>query len=300
MTERIYCSELARSDRCVLHGSAVHVEVWLLIEYPRPWSPKALVDNELSIEVNARLAELPEMLSQLGVKLRIQLIKHASSVDVDHPRIFVVDARSGNLRGGVLESYAEISQLSEAVILGAEPLPGEKDISLGADDDLLLVCTNGQRDLCCARFGLPVFETLASAYGLRVWQTTHIGGHRYAPNLVCLPSGIVYGHVYPDQASDLVARHDAGEVVLENLRGCSALSGAAQAAEYYVLAEIGATQVIELTRDGTDVFQWWCRKTGDKGMVTVAAREISGIIASCGADPKTDYEYELVDLQRRS
>jgi len=298
MTERIYCSELAKSGRCALHGSAVHVEVWLLIEYSRPWSPKAIADNDLSFDVNARLAELPEMLSQLGVKLRIQWIKQTSSADVDHPRIFVVDARSGKLRGGVLKSHTEISQLNEAVILGAEPLPGEKDRSMWADEDLLLVCTNGQRDLCCARFGLPVFEVLARAYGMRVWQTTHVGGHRYAPNLVCLPSGIVYGHVHPDQVSDLVTRHDAGEVVLENLRGRSSLSGAAQAAEYYILAEIGATHAVELTRDGTDIFQWQCRKTGDKGMVTVAARELPGIIASCGADPKTDYEYELVDLKR--
>ena len=59
------------------------------------------------------------------------------------------------------------------------------------------VCTNGQRDLCCARFGLPTYAALRERVGERVWQTTHVGGHRFAPNVLTLPQAALYGRVQP-------------------------------------------------------------------------------------------------------
>ena len=45
---------------------------------------------------------------------------------------------------------------------------------------LLLVCTHGRRDACCAQFGRPTAMALARRYGTAVWETTHVGGDRFA------------------------------------------------------------------------------------------------------------------------
>ena len=52
------------------------------------------------------------------------------------------------------------------------------------DDPLYLVCTHGKRNVCCARLGGPLAQALAARHPGQVWETTHVGGHRFAANLV--------------------------------------------------------------------------------------------------------------------
>ena len=75
---------------------------------------------------------------------------------------------------------------------------------------LHLVCTNGRHDPCCADLGRPVVRALVAARAPDVWECSHIGGDRFAANLVCLPDGVYYGRVDPDGAPGLVADHRAG------------------------------------------------------------------------------------------
>jgi hypothetical protein len=99
-------------------------------------------------------------------------------------------------------------------------------------DELFLVCTHGKHDACCARYGRPLFEALAEQVEEEaVWQVTHIGGDRFAGNLVCLPEGIYYGRVEREQAGDVLDNHLAGQIELPHYRGRSCYSFAAQAAE---------------------------------------------------------------------
>ena len=282
--ERIYCSDLARESAAPLYGSAVSVELWLLLEYPRPWKPKALQDNDLPEAVNGHLVKLPQLMAQAGVKLRVQFVKQAESVDNGRPRGMIADGRTGHLRliEGQFEDYQGFATLTTEDLLAGR-LPGAREL----DEEVLLVCTNGQRDLCCARFGLPLYQGLTLEYGQRVWQTTHVGGHRYAPNLVCLPSGLVYGHVTPQAGVDLVRRHDQGEVALEKLRGRSALSPAMQAAEYFIRTEVGSrTGQLEITPVEAG---WSWSLAGQAGTIRVCEEAAGMITASCGAEPKPEF-----------
>ncbi len=52
-----------------------------------------------------------------------------------------------------------------------------------------------------------------------MWESTHVGGDRFAATMVCLPSGIYYGRVTAEAAEHIVAEHDHGRVVLEHYRG---------------------------------------------------------------------------------
>ncbi len=100
------------------------------------------------------------------------------------------------------------------------------------DQPVFLVCTHGKHDPCCARYGRPLFEALSEQVEEdAVWQVTHIGGDRFAGNLVCLPHGIYYGRVERELAGDVLDNHLAGQVELPHYRGRSCYSFAAQAAE---------------------------------------------------------------------
>jgi hypothetical protein len=272
------------------------VELWLLLEYPRPWKSKALEDNDLPEAVNRHLATLPaEVAARSGLKLRVQFIKQAASADVAKPRVFLADGRPGQTRllATELDNYAAIAYLP-----AAELASGNLPDSRLAEEPVYLVCTNGQRDLCCARFGLPLFEALRIEYGQRIWQTTHIGGHRYAPNLVCLPSGIVYGFVDPEQGPGLVAAHDRSELSLAHLRGRACFPPVAQSAEYFSRQQSGdrrlacpAATIAPAEGDVTEV---------TIGGQTLRVRQLTGqepVIASCDAAPKPASSYLLAGAE---
>jgi hypothetical protein len=136
-------------------------------------------------------------------------------------RAYSATSREGeeSLRCATLESHEDLRGLDLATA-------GE------LTDQLFLVCTHGKHDPCCARYGRPLFEALAEQVEEEdVWQVTHIGGDRFAGNLVCLPEGIYYGRVEREQTGDVLDNHLAGQIELPHYRGRSCWSFAAQAAE---------------------------------------------------------------------
>jgi hypothetical protein len=105
-------------------------------------------------------------------------------------------------------------------------------------DPLYLVCTHGKHDTCCAVRGRPVVAAFAKALPPgRVWECSHVGGDRFAGNLVALPSGLYLGRVDPAEAAEIIERVDSGRIPLRNLRGRSSLSTAVQAAQHFARAE---------------------------------------------------------------
>ena len=98
-------------------------------------------------------------------------------------------------------------------------------------DPIFLVCTNGKRDACCALRGRALMTALATDHAERIWECTHLGGHRFAGNLVCLPDGIIYGRVSADDGPRLADAYLAGRVDAALLRGRSAWPAPAQVAE---------------------------------------------------------------------
>jgi hypothetical protein len=136
-------------------------------------------------------------------------------------RAYAATSREGeeSLRCVTFESHEDLRGLDLAT--AGEPT-----------EQLFLVCTHGKHDPCCARYGRPLFEALSEQLEEEaVWQVTHIGGDRFAGNLVCLPEGIYYGRVEREQTGDVLDNHLAGQIELPHYRGRSCWSFAAQAAE---------------------------------------------------------------------
>ena len=107
---------------------------------------------------------------------------------------------------------------------------------------------------------------LDDAYPEQTWEVSHIGGDRFAGNLVVLPEGLYYGRLDPRRAIAVAGAHLAGELDLDHLRGRSSYPMAVQAAEHHLRRQVGATRIddVELVR-----------RAGD-GDVTVATFEVAG------------------------
>ena len=101
--------------------------------------------------------------------------------------------------------------------------------------NLWLVCTNGRRDRCCAEMGRPIAAALAARWPEETWETTHLGGHRFAGTLLALPSGHTLGRLSVDDAVEACAEVEAGGVPVELSRGRAGRSGVEQVRELHVL-----------------------------------------------------------------
>ncbi len=112
---------------------------------------------------------------------------------------------------------------------------------------LFLVCTHGKHDRCCARYGRPLYNAVCEQVDEGwAWQSSHIGGDRFAGNLVTLPDGVYYGRVDPSEAWAVVEAALEGRVYLPCYRGRSCYGFAAQAAELAVREATGLLGVDEV------------------------------------------------------
>jgi (2Fe-2S) ferredoxin len=93
-----------------------------------------------------------------------------------------------------------------------------------------LVCTHGVHDVCCALRGRPVAAAVSSRWPELAWECSHIGGDRFAPNLVVLPDGFYYGNLDPESALATVESHLGGTVLPDRLRGMARFVPPVQAA----------------------------------------------------------------------
>lgn len=97
---------------------------------------------------------------------------------------------------------------------------------------MYLVCVHGRRNRCCARFGGPLARALASGYADDLWETTHLGGHKFAANMVLLPHGLYYGQCDMDTAVAAIEAYRRGEILARRFRGRAGQDTATQQAEH--------------------------------------------------------------------
>lgn len=232
-----YCCLVSKASGEQLYGTATSVKTWLLLEYPYPWGAKAFEESILPGPVKDQLSAFLERFPES----RLEFIKRSGTAFPDEITLFAVFADDGN-------SHFYEFQLSSYVSL----LEMDFD-QLSAYDNqyqknrrhkpLFLVCTNGRRDFCCAKFGLPVFSEMSSKNEEAVWQCTHVGGHRFAANVISFPHGIYYGRVAVAEGVRLIETVRKGEILLERYRGRATYPEVAQAAEYFLRENTGSLNI---------------------------------------------------------
>lgn len=116
-------------------------------------------------------------------------------------------------------------------------------------ESLYLICTHGRHDRCCSVRGNPVARTLCARYGESAWECSHIGGDRFAANVVCLPRGAYFGRIDAHGAGALVDSYGDGTLDLDSFRGWSSLPFAVQAGEIATRRNLGLDKIDDLTTE---------------------------------------------------
>ena len=217
-------------------GTAFPASRVLLVEQPGPWGHAGLADSRFDRAIAVQLADRVR-----SAGLRLQVIRRPGRTPAGAVRRWMIaDCRAG------MERLVVGTYLNDADLLDV-PLDG----STGVVDDSphFLVCAHSKHDACCALRGRNVAAALEVSAPGRVYECSHLGGDRFAANVLVLPAGLLYGRVLPFAAPEFVAAAAADEVVGALLRGRIGLPPAAQAAlafgyEHLALRERAALQVV--------------------------------------------------------
>lgn len=229
------CSDAARERGDPLLATAPPARRLLLVEVPGPWGSAGLTASRLPVEVTRPLAAAADT---AGV--RVQLVRrpgrHAVSRDPSPPaeghRWALADAGLGVVRWGRWHAPADLLTIDVAEAL--DPLVH----AATGPQRLALVCTHAKRDVCCAVRGRPVAAAVQAAVDREVWETSHLGGDRFAANLLLLPEGEVFGGLDVDSAVEVARRLDAGRLTLDAYRGRVGRPPAVQAALHLAAARL--------------------------------------------------------------
>jgi hypothetical protein len=211
-----------------------------MLEFRGAWKSMAVEDNDLARPVQDWFSSNIQAMRARGLKTRPQLIRQQHSRDKDQLSLFVgfCDPASPRLYEFTATTHDGFTSLDLGVLLDD---PGAYTDQL-VRGDRFFVCTNGQRDACCAIYGMRVYAELTRQCGDAAWQTTHLGGHRFAATLVSLPTGAVYGQLEPMDVTALLDAQGAGELHLPKLRGLSSLDSVSQWADIALRERSGHTQ----------------------------------------------------------
>jgi len=191
------CSVFSQANGEHPGGTAPSWTRFLLVEVRKPWAG-AIEETEHFPSGVTEIADRAEE-SGGGVELRAFAPDPEYSSE-GHTRVMLFSRPDGPFasfdKDDFLAPSGEIGPLVEALVLDRSRLAQwdayRQDTSAVRE---ILVCSHGSHDTCCATFGFPVYDALRNQHAkrsggaLRVWQTSHLGGHRFAPNVFDLPEG---------------------------------------------------------------------------------------------------------------
>ncbi|MGH9184347.1 MAG: sucrase ferredoxin [Acidimicrobiales bacterium] len=249
---RIGCAAESLRRQEPLLGTASRVRRWLIVEQPGHWGSNALLESHLDRDVARTLQSRSR---RHGV--RVVLIRRPGWRKAGTRRVYLAQSNPDPGRSWVeqldVEDVRALPRVDLAS-LGADDPPG---VGVPGPATVHLVCTNGRHDACCANLGRPVVHALEIAGTPEVWESSHIGGDRFAANIVCLPAGVYFGRVPPEQASRLLADFAGGHIDLDCYRGRSCFPPLIQAAEIFARRELAETRldhlrVVSAVRHGDD------------------------------------------------
>lgn len=229
------CADVRRALDEPLHATAPErAASWLLVEHPGPWPP-----SELPPDLPPEAAAALESAAEQGI--RPQLVRRVSDRRRDAVTVLTASCRPDArwLERRTLRDLRELADLDLAALAAGSP---PKFGALAADP-VVLVCTHGRRDVCCARLGRPLAVLLDRQLPGQVWETTHVGGDRFAPNVVALPHGTYSGGLTLADVPALAEAVSSGRVLRSALRGRAGLPAAVQAADHFLREQLALDAV---------------------------------------------------------
>jgi len=289
-TDCRFCSKISRANGEDPVGSAGTFHQWLIAEIPQPWPISIWQEHPITAPILAMV----KTLRQQGVYVRPLMI--APDREYSHPdltRVLYYRRPQACFTAFEKQEFllppSEVVALATALLQQPDALP-RFDPYRQPTQHLreLFVCTHGNVDVACSRFGYPIYQHLKKNYvsewkpdsphlpislsphlphfPLRVWRCSHFGGHNFAPTLIDLPTGHYWGHLEPDVLDFLVYRQGDVQQLRRFYRGWSGLRRFEQMVErelwmqhgwdWLSYGKVGQTLAMDTTQDDEYNADW--------------------------------------------
>lgn len=204
-----FCSVVSKSNGEDPIGTADPFDTLIVMEISQPWIEERLDNDPVLLRVHDFFHELDER--------EIDILVVAIAPDREYSTPGYARVMYYQRPAELFAEYAkqeflvpqeQLAELAFALVIQPEQLVEfqqyRQSESLTRD---MMICIDGNVDVACARFGYPIYRQLRDRYSgdhLRVWRCSHFGGHQFAPTLIDLPSGRVWGHLEPEVLPVLV------------------------------------------------------------------------------------------------
>lgn len=224
-------------------GTAKPADTWIIIEIPQPWTKASLTTHSaLKLAFDAicqgakviPIAIAPDQ--EYSVPELTRVLHYQRSLTAfaqyDKQEFLVPENQLALLTTALLKQPNELHHF-------------ESYQQLTNHTREMMVCTHGNIDVACAKFGYPIYQKLRQDYAapsnqaLRVWRCSHFGGHQFAPTLVDLPTGQFWGHLEPNMLDILVQRHRPVTELRRFYRGWAGLTQFEQIVEREMWMQYG-------------------------------------------------------------
>lgn len=327
MSEVQFCSAVSTAYRESAIGTAPHHLRYLFVEAEYPWPHNAIEAEDLPKDLQELLAK-GETASQ---PIRMQIFNSEKRAATAGVRRFFYFYLSNPMHSEYTKEEYLVPEDKQAMFVKA--IVDMDDVVLSEllsqyrhteADEMRewFVCTHGGRDFCCGKWGAPIysqmqekFESQADRY--RVWRTSHIGGHRFAPTAVEFPSGRYWARLEEEMLEQLVAPADDFTSLAPHYRGWSGFNPMLQRAENEILKQRGwpltnmrrRGEILEQNDEQTvvqlsfygDEIQAEQQKiiSGEIAVETYRAKiEHKGAVPmfGCNNQPKDIEQYEVIEL----
>lgn len=244
---RRLCADISSAAGDDPGGSGTPFNRYLGVEIPPPW--KEDIADSLSFP-EGLMQPVGEALAKGVIGKFTGLLPEPEYSIEGHTRVLLMSRPSAPLSAFERSEYLlpgeKLLPFARALAGGVEALAAFDDYR---EDDAgvrdIIVCTHGTNDVCCGKYGYPLYDRLRARESggmMRLWRTSHIGGHRFAATLMDFPEGRYWGHLDPDTAERAIFREGEAADVEKKCRGWAALdSPFEQLAERAVLAREGWT-----------------------------------------------------------
>lgn len=296
---RALCAAVSSANAEPLAATASRIDSWILLEYREMWDRDVLGGSLLP---DALKHHLREQLHELRPS-RLLFLKKPERRSYGRRQVWFGTSKPGVERFFQLEvdHLEDLRDFDFAAALAGQETPG-----VPVDHPLLVVCTHGKRDRCCAKNGRPLYDAFRrETESGWVWQSTHVGGDRFAGNVVVFPQGLYYGRVEPGDTGGLLAANAAGRIDLGRYRGRAAYPFQVQAAEQAIREAEGLLGIDDLAFAGSrpageDAWRVRFRTVAGVREVDVAAElAAEPVYLTCGAsEPSRPRHFAATAVRR--
>lgn len=285
----MFCSDYSRHIGEDIIGSATNYETYILVECPQPWMSAAFKSKW----VPDNLRVLVEEVRHNKLSIQFLLIANDQSHKVDETTLLIYQKQKGLINGYSKQEFKlpNIEKIAGVVRkwLLNESLDYQVETRINRD---ILVCTHGSHDQCCARYGNPFYYYAKNIISdlhvdhVRVWKSSHFGGHRFAPTCIDFPEGRYYGCLDYDSFKSILTRTGDLQFLNKVYRGWGILPSALQILERQIILHQGwdwfnykaAGKILEQSLDNNTMLAKLTFKKPSGSLYTYQAKLVKDVV----------------------